>query len=121
MNSAIAHQRLQAFVLLHMPGGMSIEQPYLSDGGRAHESGVLGLPWRVIGLAAISINEEITFICFFHGRENSSQKEEAPGEGWRRILKATVFSAIRLPRRIFSAGVESGLYPPAQTRTWARR
>src|SRR5881398_1600541 len=41
MNAAIAHQRLQTFVLLHMAGGMGVEQLHLGDGRSAHEAGVL--------------------------------------------------------------------------------
>src|SRR5256885_2181719 len=41
VNAAVAHQRLQALVLLHVAGGVGIEQLHLSDGRRAHESGLL--------------------------------------------------------------------------------
>src|SRR5438067_3177243 len=58
--------------------------------------GVVGLPCRVTGLAAISISEEITFICFFQGRENSSQYGEDRGLNCRLTRIRTVLSGMMM-------------------------
>src|ERR1700720_1324357 len=58
--------------------------------------GVVALPSRVTGLAAISISEEITFMPDCQGSSNSSQCDLASGVDWRFILKTTVLElAIR--------------------------
>ncbi len=56
--------------------------------------GVVGLPSRVTGLAAISISEEITFMPGCHASSNSSQRDSAAGVAWRLILMMTDLFAI---------------------------
>src|SRR5713101_4214210 len=57
--------------------------------------GVVALPSRVTGLAAISISEEITFMPGCHASSNSSQYDLEVGVFWRLILRRTdLFSAI---------------------------
>src|SRR6266852_9832493 len=59
--------------------------------------GVVALPSRVTGLAAISMREEMTFIPECQGSSNSSQCALASGVGWRLILRRTVLElAIRI-------------------------
>src|SRR5207248_11245206 len=41
LDSAVAHERGEALVLLHLTGGMRVEQPHLCDGGCAYEISVL--------------------------------------------------------------------------------
>jgi hypothetical protein len=53
--------------------------------------GVVVLPSRVTGLAAISIMAEITFIPGFQVSSNSSQRGLDLGFSWRLILRMTVF------------------------------
>src|SRR5258706_12764677 len=62
--------------------------------------GVVGLPSRVTGLAAMSIMAEITFIPGFHGNSNSSQTACAVGFAWRLIFSKTVLLAIIYLRRV---------------------
>src|SRR5580692_12324369 len=58
--------------------------------------GVVGLPSRVTGLAAISIREEITFMPGCQASSNSSQYDLEVGVFWRLIFMMTVLeSAIR--------------------------
>ena len=52
--------------------------------------GVVGLPSRVTGLAAISISEEITFMPGLYVSSNSSQCDCVLGLSWRLILMMTV-------------------------------
>src|SRR6202034_185196 len=56
--------------------------------------GVVGVPSRVTGLAAISISEEITFIPGCHASSNSSHRDSAAGLAWRLILMMTDLLAI---------------------------
>src|SRR6476646_2009589 len=53
--------------------------------------GVVALPWRVTGLAAISMSDEITFMPGCQGNSNSSQYDLASGVSWRLILNRTIF------------------------------
>src|SRR5215469_17316097 len=41
LDSTIAHERLEPFMLESLAGGVLIKQPYLRDGGRAYEAGFL--------------------------------------------------------------------------------
>src|SRR6266481_2419313 len=59
--------------------------------------GVVGLPSRVTGLAAISIMAEITFMPDFQVSSNSSQCACASGLAWRLILRTTVLAMVILP------------------------
>src|SRR3954462_13558794 len=80
--STRAEQAMRARPLISMA-----QEPQTSS--RQLESyvmGVVGLPSRVTGFAAISISNEITFIPFFQGNVNSSQCESALGSNWRLIL-----------------------------------
>src|SRR6478752_4188681 len=54
--------------------------------------GVVGLPARVTGLAAISIMAEITFIPGFQASSNSSQRGRASGLSCRLILRTTLLA-----------------------------
>src|SRR5262249_2776533 len=74
--------------------------PFMSMAHEPHTSskqfdsyviGVVGLPSRVTGLAAISMREEITFIPGLKESSNSSQRDLSLGEACRRILIRTVF------------------------------
>src|SRR5258708_13436375 len=56
--------------------------------------GVVALPSRVTGLAAISISEEITFMPGCQASSNSSQYGLDVGVFWRLILIKTVLLAI---------------------------
>ncbi len=51
--------------------------------------GVVALPSRVTGLAAISISEEITFMPGWWASSNSSQYGLEVGVGWRLIFMIT--------------------------------
>src|ERR1700677_6003 len=53
--------------------------------------GVVALPSRVTGLAAISMSEEITFIPGWWANSNSSQYDLEVGVFWRLILRMTDF------------------------------
>src|SRR6266550_3412607 len=67
--------------------------------------GVVALPSRVTGFAAISMSEEITFMPECQGSWNSSQYDLASGVGWRLILNRTVFllAMLGLPARLEAA------------------
>src|SRR5258707_15593659 len=56
--------------------------------------GVVGLPSRVTGLAAISIRDEITFMPGCQASSNSSQYDLEVGVFWRLILRMTDLLAI---------------------------
>src|SRR5580698_9073460 len=75
--------------------------------------GVVRLPSLVTGFAAISINEEITFMPECQGSSNSSQWADAPGFAWRLILKMTVLElAICVLSKTLLARILPGLNPP---------
>ena len=58
--------------------------------------GVVGLPSRVTGLAAISMRQEITFMPGCQASSNSSQWGLEEGLFWRLIFRRTGFlSGIR--------------------------
>src|SRR5712691_3933641 len=61
--------------------------------------GVVGLPSRVTGLAAISISEEITFMPGCQASSNSSQYDLEVGLFWRLIFRRTDLLAIRFSSR----------------------
>src|ERR1700733_745123 len=56
--------------------------------------GVVALPSRVTGLAAISMSEEITFMPGWWASSNSSQYDLEVGVFWRLILRMTDLFAI---------------------------
>src|ERR1700685_408170 len=56
--------------------------------------GVVGLPSRVTGLAAISMSEEITFMPGWCASSNSSQYGLVVGVDWRLIFMRTDLLAI---------------------------
>jgi hypothetical protein len=56
--------------------------------------GVVGLPSRVTGFNATSMNSEITFKPGFHASSNSSQRDSLEGDAWRLILKSTLLFAM---------------------------
>src|SRR5258708_5116959 len=69
--------------------------------------GVVGLPSRVTGLAAISISDEMTFMPGCQASSNSSQYGLEVGVFWRLILMRTVLLAIILLRVISLSCVAS--------------
>src|SRR6266852_801465 len=71
--------------------------------------GVVGLPSRVTGLAAISMSEEITFMPGCRGSSNSSQEDFEVGVFWRLILRRTGFSGIAF--WLIAPGCLSGVKP----------
>src|SRR5579863_8284075 len=88
--SISAEQAMRARPLISMA-----QEPQTSS--RQFESyviGVVALPSRVTGLAAISISEEITFIPGCHASSNSSQYDLEVGVFWRLILMRTVLLAM---------------------------
>ena len=56
--------------------------------------GVVALPSRVTGLAAISIRQEITFMPGWWASSNSSQYDLDVGVFWRLIFRMTDLLAI---------------------------
>src|SRR5579863_7185935 len=69
--------------------------------------GVVALPSRVTGLAAISISTEMTFMFGLWGMENSSQYDAEVGVGCRLILMMTDFE-LAMIRFCWCAQVELG-------------
>src|SRR5581483_624905 len=100
--------------------------------------GVVVLPSRVTGFAAMSIKDEVMFIPFFQGSSNSSQNGLALGSFCRLILRTTVLlfaipnrlqvlvfnhqsseSIITSQRRSAVASAESARCPPVRIRNAA--
>src|SRR6185436_843250 len=57
---------------------------------QSHTTGVVLLPCLVTGLRWTSIRQVMTFMSERYGRENSSQREGAPGRSWRLIFSSMV-------------------------------